>query len=96
MTELPMNPLAQMLSLLRATPWPECRCEVSVGGAGVTIRRGGMQATAWNADGDLVEVIYEHARHQPTRVRLPPAAALKLVLTILGRERLCRVAIPEA
>jgi hypothetical protein len=85
-----------MLALWHALPWPDRQCVIRVGGAGVTLQRRGMHVDAWSADGGLVEIIYEHALHEQTRVRVTPAVAVQLVRAVLGRERLCRVAVPEA
>lgn len=91
----PLNPLAEMLALWQALPWPDRQCEIRVGGAGVTLQRGAMQVVAWNANDDLVEVIYEHALHQTTRERVLPAVAVRLVLAVFRRERLGRVEVPK-
>lgn len=91
----PTNPLAEMLALWHALPWPERQCAIRIGGAGVTLQRGGMQVGAWSADGGLVEIVYEHALHQTSRERVAPAVAVRLVRAVLGRERLCRVEVPK-
>lgn len=91
----PTNPLAEMLALWHALPWPDRQCVLRVGGAGVTLQRRGMHVDAWNADGGLVELVYEHALHETTRERVTPAEAVRLVLAVLGRERLCRVEVPK-
>jgi hypothetical protein len=85
-----------MLALWQSLPWPDRQCAIRVGGAGVTLQRGAMQAGAWSTDDWLVEIIYECALHETIRERVPPAVAVRLVLAILHRERLCRVEIPEA
>ncbi len=64
-------------------------------GSGALLQRGGMQTVASNAANGLVEIAYEHALHETSRERVPPAVALKLVLAIFRRDRLCRVEVPQ-
>lgn len=92
----PTNPLAEMLALWHALPWPDRQCVIRVGGAGVTLQRRGMHVGAWSADGGLVEIVYEHALHETTRERVTPTVAVQLVQAVLSRERLYRVEVPEA
>jgi hypothetical protein len=76
----PQNPLAEMLALWESLPKADRQCEIRVGGAGVTIQRGAMQAVAWSADAGLVQIIYEHALHQKAIERVTPTVAVRLVL----------------
>ncbi|MBP3958086.1 hypothetical protein J8F10_22775 [Gemmata sp. G18] len=91
-----MTPLAETLALLKSLPWPENQCAIQEGRASAVLRRGRMEATVRSAADGLVDVVYEPALHETARERVRPAVAVKLVLAIFHRERLCRVEVPEA
>jgi hypothetical protein len=54
-----------------------------------------MQAGVRELEDGRLEVSYEHALHEVTRERVPPAVGAELLLAILQRERLVRVEIPD-
>jgi hypothetical protein len=92
-----MGALDRVLGFLDAQPWSvRSRFTVCRSGTGVTVQRGGMQASAREMGDGRVEVLYEHALHEATREHVSPEVASGLLLAVLQRERLCRVDVPNA
>jgi hypothetical protein len=90
-----MAALDRVLGLLEAQPWSvRCRFTVRREERRLTVQRGSMHAVAREVAGGQVEVVYEHALHEATRERVSPEVAVRLLLAVVGRERLCRVEVP--
>lgn len=92
-----MGALDRVLGLLGAQPRPvRSRFTLRRDGTGVVVQRGGMQAVAREIGNGQVEVLYEHALHETTWERVSPEVAARLLLAVMQREQLCRVAVPNA
>ena len=82
----------ELLKALDISMWPlRYQCKVTHSGAIVIFQRGGMQATASDIGGGLIEVVYEHALHEVTRERCTPKQAADLLRQVFQRENLCKL-----
>ena len=90
-----MGYLDEILDFLNSQPWPvRSSFSITRNEMSLTIMRGVMQVIARDCTDGIVEVIYEHALHEVTRENVTPSVAARLILAILKRDRLERVAIP--
>ncbi len=90
-----MGYLDEILEFLNSQPWPvRSSFSITRNEMSLTIVRGVMQVIARDCNNGTIEVIYQHALHEITRENVVPSVASRLILSVLQREQLERVAIP--
>jgi len=85
-----MSAIQNIIDSLRSQPWAtRCRYQVIADGESSAIAQAaGMQVTIRETGTGQMEVAYEHAIHEVTRVELAPDAAVKFILAVLQRDSL--------